>query len=169
MVTCRTALVDERRVQSGDGRPDDHRPDKAGAPCSEAATIELVLEPARIVVVVSSYFRAQARADGAFYGESEDFLRTRFNAYTPARGKLVAGAARIDQYGAARRVVTEKGGLRTAQDFHILDIVHVQCGSDRLPEVNAIDKHADGWLDRWNSRVDAKPANCEGRIARDRA
>src|SRR6185295_4224302 len=92
-----------------------------------------------------------------------------FNTHAPAYGKMVPGAARIDQYGAAGRVVTEKSGLRTAQDFHILDIVHVQCGSDRLPEIDAIDKHADGGLDRWNRRVDTKPANREGRIARDRA
>ena len=133
-------------------------------------TIEQVSKVTFVVVVVPADLEEQRvfhdwAGDHATYG----IVGTAASAIDPwpvdrcteLAGKLVGGIASIQEDCAAGHVATEQHALRPTQDFHAVEVEHVEHHAAIEAEIDAVNEDPDRRIDRRDRRVDAKTTDRE--------
>ena len=136
-------------------------------------SVELVEEVAFIIVVVGAEFeqqrvfndRAGDHTAGGVVGAAATGINWAVNRSAELAFELVGRVAGVDKHRAAGRVATEQDALRTAQDFDAFKVEKVEHDAAVEAEIDAIDEHADGRVNRGDRRVDAEAADREVRGA----
>ena len=144
------------------GLPGNDRAEYQCFSLTEVFTIELVDEPAVILVVVDTHARTEGIAERTADGchdvgvQPPVTIRVAVNRSACREFQLIGRAPGVDQDRAAGDVTAKQHALRSAQHLDALDIGHVDDDAHVLTLVHAIDEYAYGRIDGWNCAVDAE-------------
>ena len=125
--------------------------------CTVVGVVEQVGEVTFILVVIRAQFEQQRifdnragdyTADGVVRAAAAAVGERTVNSCTEFALEFFGRVAGVQQNRAAGYVAAKQHALRTAQDFHAVEVEQIEHDAAVEAEVYAIDEHADGRIDR---------------------